>query len=141
MTQARRIPIIEYTTSPLTFASSEESVLTAHRRMQQESVRQLPVLEKGKLVGVVFQRDLMLTQFLSEKAADGIAVSAVMTTDFYTVGPDEAVDVVAREMCRHKYGATIVAKGDEVIGVFTTIDALRALSDSLTDSLPGGAPE
>jgi acetoin utilization protein AcuB len=141
MTHARWIPIIKYTTSPVRFASSEESVLTAYRRMQLESVRQLPVLTAGKLVGVVFQRDLMLAQYLPEKTADDIPVSRVMSTDFYTVGPDEAVDVVAREMCRHKYGVALVATNGEVTGVFTTTDALRALSDSLTDSLPESVPE
>ena len=58
-----------------------------------------------------------------------------MTRHFYSVEPDAAVDVVAREMARHKYHAALVVSHGRALGVFTTTDALRALSDSLTDSL------
>jgi acetoin utilization protein AcuB len=59
-----------------------------------------------------------------------------MVTEFYTVEPDEALDVAAREMSKRKYGSALVVTGGKVVGVFSTTDALRALSDSLTDSLP-----
>jgi acetoin utilization protein AcuB len=59
-----------------------------------------------------------------------------MVTEYYTVGPDEALDVAAREMSKRKWGSALVIDQGKVTGVFTTTDALRALSDSLTDSLP-----
>jgi acetoin utilization protein AcuB len=60
----------------------------------------------------------------------------MMVTEYYTVSPDEALDVAAREMSKRKYGSALVVDRGQVIGVFTTTDALRALSDALTDSLP-----
>jgi acetoin utilization protein AcuB len=40
---------------------------------------------------------------------------------------EQVVDVMARR----KYGCAIVIEGDEVVGIFTTIDALRAFADVL----------
>lgn len=40
-----------------------------------------------------------------------------------------------------QYQAALVISGGKARGVFTTTEALRALSDSLTDSLPSDHPE
>jgi predicted transcriptional regulator len=48
-----------------------------------------------------------------------------MLGNIYTVRPDTAVEEVARDLEEAKYGAPVVVLGDEVMGVFTTTDALR----------------
>jgi acetoin utilization protein AcuB len=136
MTQARRIPIQKYMTEAKFFASPEESVLLAYQRMLEHDVRHLPVLRSGKLVGVLFKSDLKLAQALPPEVVRPISVESVMVTEYYTVAPDEALDVAAREMSKRKWGSALVLDQGKVTGVFTTTDALRALSDSLTDSLP-----
>jgi acetoin utilization protein AcuB len=47
------------------------------------------------------------------------------------VRPDTPVDEVAREMADRRYGCAVVIEGGKVVGVFTTTDALRALSELL----------
>jgi acetoin utilization protein AcuB len=136
MTKARRIPIQKYMTEARFFSSPEESVLLAYQRMLEHDVRHLPVLRSGKLVGVLFKSDLKLAQALPPEVVRPISVESVMVTEYYTVAPDEALDVAAREMSKRKWGSAIVLDQGKVTGVFTTTDALRALSDSLTDSLP-----
>lgn len=136
MTQARRIPISRYMTEAKAFASPSESVLDAYRRMTERDIRHLPVLAGEHLVGVLFKSDLKLVESLSPEAVRPIDVKSMMVTEYYTVQPDEALDVAAREMSKRKYGSALVVERGQVIGVFTTTDALRALSDALTDSLP-----
>jgi acetoin utilization protein AcuB len=136
MTTARRIPIQKYMTQAQHFASPEESVLLAYERMREHDVRHLPVLRDGKLLGVLFKSDLKLVESLEPAVVRPIKVESVMVTEYYTVGPDEALDVAAREMSKHKWGSALVTQQGKVVGVFTTTDALRALSDALTDSLP-----
>jgi acetoin utilization protein AcuB len=136
MTQARRIPIRNYMTEAKHFASPTESVLGAYRRMIEHDIRHLPVLAGEHLVGVLFKSDLKLIESLAPEAVQPINVKAMMVTEYYTVPPDEALDVAAREMSKRKYGSALVVDRGKVIGVFTTTDALRALSDALTDSLP-----
>jgi acetoin utilization protein AcuB len=136
MTTARRIPIQRYMTQAQHFASPEESVLLAYERMREHDVRHLPVVRQGKLVGVLFKSDLKLVESLEPAVVRPIKVESVMVTEYYTVGPDEALDVAAREMSKRKWGSALVLDHGKVVGVFTTTDALRALSDALTDSLP-----
>lgn len=136
MTQARRIPIEKYMTRAQFFAAPEESVITAYERMLEHDVRHLPVLREQQLVGVLFKSDLKLVQALSREVLRPVQVQSVMVTEYYTVAPDEALDVAAREMSKRKWGSALVLDQGKVVGVFTTTDALRALSDSLTDSLP-----
>lgn len=135
-TKARRIPIQKYMTRAQYFASPEESVLLAHERMLEHDVRHLPVLRGETLVGVLFRSDLKLVGSLDPAVVRPIKVQSVMVTEYYTVGPDEALDVAAREMSKRKWGSALVIDEGKVVGVFTTTDALRALSDALTDSLP-----
>jgi acetoin utilization protein AcuB len=136
MTQARRIPIAKYMTRAQFFAAPDESVVTAYERMLEHDVRHLPVLQADQLVGVLFKSDLKLVHSLSREVLRPIQVQSVMVTEYYTVSPDEALDVAAREMSKRKWGSALVVDQGKVVGVFTTTDALRALSDSLTDSLP-----
>lgn len=50
-----------------------------------------------------------------------------MSTDVYVVGPDTPLEQVASAMADHKYGCAVVTEGNHVVGIFTTVDALRAL--------------
>jgi len=54
-----------------------------------------------------------------------------MTQDVYTVAPGTSLAEVARTMAAHKYGSVLILRGDEVEGIFTTIDALLALESVL----------
>ena len=139
MTHARRVSVAEYMTRSLLTADLCEGVCSAYERLSKSGVGQLPVLETGKLVGIISLNDLALAEHLPGHAFDTLTVGALMTRDFYAVSPDEPVDVAARQMARHKYHAAVVVESGFPRGVFTTTDALRALSDSLTDSLPGAS--
>ena len=52
-----------------------------------------------------------------------------MTQDAYCVSPDTSLTSVAGVMAEKKYGCAVVIDHGEVVGVFTAIDALRALSE------------
>jgi acetoin utilization protein AcuB len=56
-----------------------------------------------------------------------VEVNEAMTPTAYTVSPRSSLSKVASEMAEHKYGSAVVLEKDRVVGVFTTVDALRAL--------------
>lgn len=112
----------------------------AHRLMNEHAIRHLPVLEGGKLVGVVSMRDLHLIETLKDVDPKGVAVEEAMSQEAYTVPPGTALLEVARTMAMHKYGSAVVARGGHVEGIFTTIDALKALETLLSSPAAGSAP-
>ena len=96
--------------------------------MKKFSIRHLPVLEGGKLVGILTERDVTLVETLRGLNLEEVRVLDAMSPDVFTVGPKASVRQTATEMADHKYGSVVVVDGDHVAGVFTTVDALRALS-------------
>lgn len=114
------------TRSPHTIGH-DQPLDAAHRLMREHDIRHLPVLQGGKLVGIVSQRDLHLIESLKDVDPARVLVSEAMNAEVYTVGPRASIRKIASEMATHKYGSAVVMEHEQVIGVFTTVDALRVL--------------
>lgn len=110
----------------------DQTLSRAHEMMRTHAIRHLPVLEGGRIVGIVSVRDLHLIETLSDVDESTVTVEEAMTPDPLTCAPDKPLSELAAEMAEHKYGAAVVTEGPKVVGVFTTVDALRALSDALS---------
>jgi acetoin utilization protein AcuB len=89
------------------------------------------VLEGGKLVGVLSERDLSLVSAIGQR--DEMPVDEAMAQVPYTVDENAELAQVAGEMARRKYGSAIIVRGDKPIGIFTTVDACRALEELLRE--------
>jgi acetoin utilization protein AcuB len=118
------------TTTPHT-VSAEQTLAFAAKRMSEHQIRHLPVLDGGKLLGLLSDRDVKLAQSFEDVDVSKEPVESLMSQEVYTVAPTAALDEVARHMAEHKIGSTVVMDGDHVVGVFTTVDACRALADLL----------
>ena len=119
--------------NPITIGA-HQTLARAHEIMREHGIRHLPVLRDGKLVGIVSDRDLSFVESGKNVDPERVAVEEAMTPDPFTIGPDSSLEWVVMEMAHHKYGSTLVVEGGRVIGVFTTVDALRALEDLLAES-------
>jgi acetoin utilization protein AcuB len=111
----------------------------AHSSMRAHGVRHLPVVEGSHLVGMVTMRDLHLLETLKDIDPDEVQVREAMTGDPYVVSPDTALGEVVGTMLEHKVGSAVVLDHGRVAGVFTTIDALRALANLLAEPAHGWA--
>jgi acetoin utilization protein AcuB len=116
------------TPSPHTIGD-DQPLARAHELMRDHKIRHLPVLHGGKLVGIVSLGDLHLIETLGDTDLEHVAVEDAMTPDPYVVPPDADLREVARTMASHKYGTAIVTRGSKIVGIFTTTDALRALTE------------
>lgn len=116
------------TVSPLAIGS-DRTLADAHRLMRDHGIRHLPVVDAGALVGVVSQRDLYLAETLKGVDPATDTVREAMTAEPYAVPPDAPLDEVAAVMADRRLGSALVVDRGSVIGIFTTVDALRALSE------------
>ena len=123
--------IAEYMTKALHSIGAEQSVDHAAELMREHRVRHLPVLQGGQLLGVVSDRDVKIVQSFPDVAGDETPISEAIGLDAYTVEPSTLLADVARHMADHKIGSAVVMDGIEIVGIFTTTDACRALADAL----------
>ena len=107
----------------------DETLVVAHNIMRKNRIRHLPVLDGGVLVGLVSERDLLFIESLRDVDLAEVQVEDAMAVDPYFVNVDTPVREVAAMMIEHKYGSAIVVDHGHVVGIFTTIDALRAVLD------------
>ena len=114
------------TRNPVTIGD-QMPLATAHRVMRENGVRHLPVLSSGKLVGVLSLRDLHFIETLPGVDPQEVLVSEAMSPDVYTATPSTPLDEIVSAMAENKYGSVVVVDRGRTVGVFTTVDALRAL--------------
>lgn len=116
--------------SPRTI-EADRSLADAHRLMREKGIRHLPVTRAGSLVGILSLRDLHLVKAFREVDPAKITVENAMTPNPFTVSPDAPLAGVARTMARNKWGCAVVIEEERVVGMFTTVDALRLLAELL----------
>jgi acetoin utilization protein AcuB len=115
------------TPSPHTVGKSQP-LAVAHARMRALGVRHLPVLDGGKLVGLLSQRDLYLIETLGGTDPKETFVFEAMTIDVLVASPDAKLADVARTMKTRKCGSAVIVDKGHVAGIFTTTDALGLIA-------------
>lgn len=102
----------------------------AKKIMAQHSVRHLPVMQEGSLVGILTDRDIKLAQAVSSdelfdehKTAGDICVRFA-----YTVSVDESARLVLEHMWKERIGSALVTENDNLVGIFTVTDACKHFS-------------
>jgi CBS domain-containing membrane protein len=114
--------------------AEDDTLADARRCMEQGRIRHLPVVRRGKLVGLVTHRDLLAASFSmlldrSERAERNLfsrtAVREVMQ-DAIAVSPDTSVREATRLLIDNKFGCLPVITDDgTLVGIVTEADLVR----------------
>lgn len=120
--------IDKYMTSSPHTIGKDQPLAKAHELMREHRIRHLPVLDGGRLVGIVSDRDLKLVETLKDVDPAEVRVSEAMTEEPYSVAPLASLASVVREMAKKKYGCAVVMEDNHIRGIFTAIDGLEALA-------------
>lgn len=134
------------TRRPVTIGRSN-SIRTAIDLMREGGFHHLPVVDKGRLVGIVTESDLrraanspvaVRERWYDHFILDHIQVAACMTPKPITTTPGTSIVEAARILRDKKIGGMPVVEGDQLIGIVTSTDFmgyLIRLLDKTTDSM------
>ena len=104
------------------------------RLLQRRGFRHLPVLDSGKLVGIISDRDLKQSMISAASMTEGrerdrlldeLTAGQIMARAVVTIGPMFGVDEAARLMATRKISALPVTEGDQLVGIVTETDVLQ----------------
>ena len=115
------------------------SLHDAHALMKEKDVRRLPVVDDGKLVGIVTLSDVLqaepskattLSIFELNYLLAKVTIDQIMTRDVITVQATATVRDAAKIMLEHDVSGLPVMDGNSVIGIITESDIFRVLIEA-----------
>ena len=130
------MPVQDFMSKDLITVDEDASIIKASKLMKQNRLRHLPVLRKGRLVGLVSDRELK--EATPSKATtldihemyyllDRITVKSLMPKQLFTIAPGETVEKAAAVMLNRNISALPVVDPQGALqGIITKGDIFRA---------------
>ena len=122
--------------APVITVEPQQTAIEVLRQGRKHKIRHFPVVQKGRLVGLVSDRSVreattspMVYQRLLELLAtvDLTSIEQIMETRVITAGPETSVVEAERLLLEHKIGCLPVVKDGQLVGIVTSSDLLQVL--------------
>ena len=114
---------------PVTVIPVGTTIGEADQILLSRGFRHLPVVDQGRLVGVLTDRDIRFatSSLCQTPRSGGDPVALAMSSPPFTADPLDPVEDAARIMREHKIGCLPVLDGADLVGILTGMDLLDAL--------------
>lgn len=123
--------------SPVVSAQPGDKLIDLLTLVSRRQIRHFPVVEDGKIVGIVSDHDLraaathpavynLLLDLMA--ALDRGRVEEIMVRDVVTISPETPMTKAARLMLERKIGCLPVVENGHLVGIVTTTDAMAAFA-------------
>jgi acetoin utilization protein AcuB len=133
------IRVKEWMTTPVISVEADTPVADAYNIMMERSIRRLPVVQNGKLVGIVTLGDLRearpssatsLSIYELNYLLSKLTVDKVMTHNPFTMSPETPIQIAAKMMMDRKVGGLpVVDEEGHLVGIITESDIFSMLVD------------
>ncbi len=140
------ILVRDWMSSPVHVVPTDMLMCEAYDLMMRKGIRRLPVLDRGRVVGIVTIGDLRearpskatsLSIYELNYLLARLTVAQIMTHNPFTVTPETPLREAARLMLTHKIGGLpVVGECGVVIGIITESDVFRMLMARWDDVAP-----
>lgn len=114
-----------YMRKDISTISTEASATEASKTMLTDKVGYIIVLDKGRPVGIVTERDLVLRVTALDKSPKETKVSECMSSPLVTIDPDKSIEEAVETMKKHGFRRLPVVKNNIIYGIFTARDLVN----------------
>jgi CBS domain-containing protein len=109
------------------------TLVDAARNMRDENVGPLPIVDDGRVVGMLTDRDIVVRAIADGRDPSSTTVGEIASRELVTVDPDQSLDEAARLMAQHQVRRLPVVEEDgRLAGIVAQADVATAGDDSLT---------
>jgi CBS domain-containing protein len=115
--------------------SPSQPLREAAKLMKRGDFGSIPVVENGRLVGVVTDRDIVVRAVAQGLDTSSAQVREVASTGPVTVEPNQDLDEALRLMAQHRVRRLPVVEGEMLVGVLSQADVALESRDSKTGDL------
>ena len=124
--------IKEVMTSDVRACELNATVAEAAKVMAQEDVGPVPIVEDGRLVGIVTDRDIVVRVVAEGRDPDATTVREIASTELVTVSPDDDLDDALNRLAERQVRRLPVVEGDRLVGIVAQADIARLGEDKKT---------
>ncbi|MBA2615910.1 MAG: CBS domain-containing protein [Actinobacteria bacterium] len=119
-------------TSNPTTCERSASVADAARVMAQEDVGPVPIVEGGRVVGIVTDRDIVVRVVAEGRDPSSTTLGEIVSSDLVTVQPDSPLSEALELMAQNQVRRIPVVEGDQLVGIVAQADVARAADEEET---------
>lgn len=124
--------IKEVMTSEVKACEPDTTVAEAAKVMAKEDVGPVPVVEEGRLTGIVTDRDIVVRVVAEGRDPSSTTVGEIASRDVVTVSPDDDLDTALKQLAQNQVRRIPVVDGGRLVGIVAQADIARLGSDTKT---------
>lgn len=122
----------ELMSQDVTTVAPDATVMDAAKLIKEKDVGPLPVVENGRLVGIVTDRDIVVRVLAEGRDPGSTPVRDAASEDLVTISADQELDEALRLLAEHQVRRLPVVEGDRLLGIIAQADVAREASASKT---------
>ncbi len=119
--------VVELMNKDVVTCHPSEQLNTILNKFELFNIAGMPVVDKGKLVGIICQSDIL--RGLKTGAMGELSVVEVMTVDVVTVPPTESATLVAKIMVEKHINRIPIIDNEKIVGIVTRGDIIKAVAE------------
>jgi acetoin utilization protein AcuB len=134
--KTKSIPPVKAVMTPFPHSiEASEPLAVAAEMMTRFGFHHLPVMERGRLVGLISEPELRRAERTGGRSS-ALLVADVTRHDVLVVDLTEPLDRVLSKMAKDRIGSVLVVKDGRLAGIFTVTDACRSYAEFLQTQFP-----
>ena len=132
-----KLLVKDHMTSPVVSITSDTGLAEAHKIMADQKIRRLPIVEKGKLIGIISLNDVLearpsgassLSIWELNYLVANLKIKDLMCSKVFSISPDATIADAARMMLDKKISGIPVTDNGKLVGIITESDIFRMLA-------------
>jgi CBS domain-containing protein len=125
-------------TSEVKACDPDTRVAEVAKIMAREDIGPVPVVEDGRLTGIVTDRDIVVRVVAEGRDPNATTVGEIASRDLVTVSPDDDLDTALKQLAQNQVRRVPVVEGDRLVGIVAQADVARLGEDSKTGEVVEG---